>query len=318
LWKRRKKCDGSRPTLQSADSRFFSEFFQLFFPTWWERFDFTRVEWLSQEIFTDPPQGERRAVDLVAKLPTRQGVPGQRPDEEESWLALVHIEVESRDSVQPLRSRMYETYEHLRRHYRIPVLPIGLYLRVGLDGLGIDAYEEHFWEFQTIHFQYLYVGLPALDGMDYVSRDNCLGYALAALMRIPEDRKVWLRAEAERRIMQSKENIGRRYLLHECAQAYLSLSESQQRQYEELMMQDPYREVNAMTVAMYDKTRLEGMERGIEKGQRELLLGQLEERFGSLTAEARNRLASWPPEDLPRLGRALIKAQSLRDLGLEG
>jgi hypothetical protein len=29
---------------------------------------------------------------------------------------------------------------------QLPVLPIGLFLRVGLDGIGWDAYEEHFWK----------------------------------------------------------------------------------------------------------------------------------------------------------------------------
>ncbi len=36
---------------------FFAEFFQVFFPEWADRFDFSRVEWLEQEVFTDPPRG---------------------------------------------------------------------------------------------------------------------------------------------------------------------------------------------------------------------------------------------------------------------
>ena len=31
---------------------FFAEFFQVFFPAWAERFDFSRLEWLEQEIFS--------------------------------------------------------------------------------------------------------------------------------------------------------------------------------------------------------------------------------------------------------------------------
>jgi hypothetical protein len=37
---------------------FFAEFFQVFFPAWADRFDFARVDWLEQEVFTDPPRGE--------------------------------------------------------------------------------------------------------------------------------------------------------------------------------------------------------------------------------------------------------------------
>src|SRR5262245_12278369 len=98
---------------------FFAEFFELFFPEWVERFDFARAEWLDKELFLDPPAGERRSIDLLPRLPTTRPVtPG-----EDTWLALVHVEVESADKVAPLRRRMFEYYEHLRRHHGLPVLP---------------------------------------------------------------------------------------------------------------------------------------------------------------------------------------------------
>lgn len=298
-------------------TEFFSEFFQLFFLTWWERFDFTRVEWLQQEMFTDPPQGERRILDLVAKLPTRPGVPGQRPGEAESWIALVHVEIESRDSVQPVRLRMYETYEHLRRTHRCPVLPIGVYLRVGLDGLGVDVYQEHFWEFRTIHFQYLYVGLPALDGLEYLTRDNWLGVALTALMRIPEDRKAWLRAEAERRIMQSAENNFRKLLLNDCLQAYAVLNEFQAREYQSLIQTSPFREAHAMQIGIVEEKVAERLEDYLKRGFQQALQMQLEERFGPLKPLVIERLQALSVEQIQGMFRPLVKAHSLKELGLE-
>jgi hypothetical protein len=98
----------------------------------------------------------RRALDLVAKLPTREPVPGQHPGEQEQWLALVHIEIESPDKATTLRWRVHRAYTHLRDKYGLPVLPIALYLRVGLDGVGIDVYEEHLWELGPLHFEYLF------------------------------------------------------------------------------------------------------------------------------------------------------------------
>ena len=58
---------------------------------------------------------------------------------------------------------MFRSYANLRARHGLPVLPIGLYLRVGLQGIGVDVYEEHFWELRPVRFEYLYVGLPALD-----------------------------------------------------------------------------------------------------------------------------------------------------------
>src|SRR5215471_1343460 len=93
---------------------FFAEFLRLFFPAWADRFDFGQVEWLQQEAFLDPPQGQRRAIDLVAKLHARRPVtPGQAPAGEQVWLALVHIEVEHRDTVAPLRASMFDYYKQL-------------------------------------------------------------------------------------------------------------------------------------------------------------------------------------------------------------
>jgi hypothetical protein len=171
---------------------FFAEFLALFFAPWARRLDASNAEWLDKEVFPDPPQGRRGALDLVAKMPTRQAVAGQRPGEAEHWLALVHIEIESPDKATPLRPRMFHAYAHLRDRHRLPVLPIGLFLQVGLDGVGVDVYEEHFWELRPVRFEYLYVGLPGLDAIEYVQSDNWLGVALAALMRIPRDRVAWL------------------------------------------------------------------------------------------------------------------------------
>src|SRR5690242_5275282 len=73
----------------------FEEFFRLFYPAWAERFDFTQVEWLDKEVFTDPPQGERRYLDLLARLPVRQPVVLPGAPVAEHWIILVHLEVES-------------------------------------------------------------------------------------------------------------------------------------------------------------------------------------------------------------------------------
>jgi hypothetical protein len=102
-------------------------------------------------------------MDLVVKIPVRMAVEQRRPAEGSSWIVLVHVEVESRDAVAPLRGRMHAYYQHLKRRYDLPVLPIGLYLRVGLEGVGWDVYEEWFWEHRILHFEYAYIGLPALD-----------------------------------------------------------------------------------------------------------------------------------------------------------
>src|SRR5215471_962121 len=96
---------------------FFALFLDLFFPTIAKRLDFTQVTWLDKEVFSDPSQGERGFLDLVAQLPTLEAIPGQRTGESDSWLALIHVEIEHADSASAIRSRMFQYYEQLRRRY---------------------------------------------------------------------------------------------------------------------------------------------------------------------------------------------------------
>ncbi len=309
---------------------FFAEFLRLFFPQWAERFDFTQVEWLDKEVFLDPPRGRRRALDLVAKLPTRRPItPDQRSPEEDTWLALVHIEVEATDSVEPLRSSVFDYYKQLRNRHDLPVLPIALYLRVGLDGVGWDEYDEYFWEHRLLHFEYAYVGLPALDGEEYATGANILGVALAALMRVSQERRIQLAAEILQRLARSGENEYRRFLLAECALAYLAPGEAQRQQLEQVLRNEPYKEAQTMTVGYFEqfvqkgrdeglqKGRDEGLQKGRAEGQRKLLQVQLERKFGPLSPPIRERLASWSEDRLLQLAEALVQAQSLRELGLE-
>jgi hypothetical protein len=96
------------------------------------------------------------------------------------------------------------------------VLPVAVYLRVGLDGIGWEVYEEHFWEHRLVRFEYPYVGLPGLDAETYAQGDNWLGVALAALMRVPAEKRLEMGTRAYRRLVNCPESAFRRHLLCEC------------------------------------------------------------------------------------------------------
>ncbi len=300
---------------------FFADFLQLFFADWALRLDCQAVQWIDKEVFSDPPEGRRRVLDLVGKVPTRQGVSGQRPGDPEQWLALVHIEIESPDRTTPLKPRLFRMYANLRDKYELPVLPIGLFLKVGLEGIGIELYEEYFWEFCPVTFRFLYVGLPALDGLKYVQGDNWLGVALSALMKIPKEKVAWLGAEALRRLVEAPLTDQQKFLLAECVQAYLPLDEAQQQEYERIVAGEPYQGVTAMNTTWFEKGikkgREEGREEGREIGLRDVLPDQLQDRFGPLPDKVLDRLQKMSGEELTKVGKALVRAKSLKDLGLE-
>jgi hypothetical protein len=133
--------------------------------------------------------------------------------------------------------------------------------------------------------------------------------------------RAWLAAEALRRIQGAPLTDQQRYLLGECVQAYLPLDEEQQQQFERLGATEPYRGVQVMkqTIAStwYEKGVEQGLEKGRDQERRTVLREQLEERFGPLSAAVQERLQQMPADRLTPLVRAVLRAQSLKELGLE-
>ena len=76
-----------------------------------------------------------------------------------------------------------------------------------------------------------------------------------------------------------------------------------------------------MAITLFDRVRQEGQQEGRQEGliqgQRQFFLMQLEERFGPLSPRVHEAVQALSAERLPELGRALLHAPSLRELGLE-
>jgi hypothetical protein len=293
---------------------FLGEFVGLFFPDWASKLDFSHPEWLDQELFPDPPDGERRVLDLVAQVTARETVPEPRTGEP-GWLVLIHIEIESADGVAQFRPRMCGYYHGLRGRRRLPVLPIGLYLHVGLDGVGWDTYEESLWGRTLLRFEYPYVGLPALDGLAYLNGPSLLGVALAVLMRLPKERRAELKLEAMLRLNRSGGRGERSYMLELCVDRYFPLNDAEKAEYAALKQSERGREVREMEIGWLEQGIQEGLQQGVVRGRLELVRRQLEKRFGPLSAAARQKLESLTAEQLDDIGLAVLDATSLDELG---
>jgi len=285
---------------------FLPEFIALFFAEWADRFVFSRTEWLEQEAFLDPPEGERRVLDLVAKVPTTEPA-GGGPDD---CLLLIHIEIDSSESKTLLRKRMLQYYAFLRRTYDLPVFPIGLFLYVGHGGIGRDVCEETLWGKSLIRFEYFSIGLPALDGAAYHGGPNLLGLALSALMKLPAADRARFLAEGLERIEDSGENELRKYLLADCYENYFPLSEMEREEVRRLMAE---RFTKGGTV-------MNGLElrelRGERRGKREIVVKLLTKRFGPVSEAALAKLNALSSERLDEIAMAYTEAASLADLGL--
>ncbi|MGF1580023.1 MAG: hypothetical protein ACFCD0_11740 [Gemmataceae bacterium] len=305
---------------------FLPDFFTQFYPDWSGRFRFDNATWLKQELFPDPPQGERRLVDLVVRLEfteaaRREFPPDGEIDPDQPTLALVHIEVESEDSTTALRRRMYQYYHDLERKYQLPVLPLAVLLNVGFEGLGDLEYETNICDFRPLRFVCKYVGLPGLDGARFFASGNPFGMAMSTLMRLPDDRRAQMTIEAMNQIAQSSENEWRRFLLCECVEAYSPMTQEQREQFDQLLIAEKYKEIRNVQKTTYEKGknegRDEGIEQGIEIGKRDTLCRLIEIKFGPLSETVLQQLEDSSAEELNRIEADFVSAKSLKELGLQ-
>lgn len=301
---------------------FFADFMRLFFPDWAKCFDLAHPEWLDKEVLPDPPDGERHLLDLVARLKTTVPLAADANTTADEWLAVIHIEVESADRTARLKPRLPRYYVHLRESQELPVLPIVLYLHVGMDGIGVDSVEEFVGTFNVLTFRYLYVGLPALDAVQYAQGDNWLGVSFSALMRAPREDWPRLLAEGIRRIGEAPLTEQQRYLLIDCMEAFAPLDAEGRELYERLTMAEPFSKIVPRNKTTYDRGLEEGMEKGIEKGveqgaektARDIATALLESRFQSLPEAVRARLQLMKQPELRELILKINAASSLDEL----
>ena len=316
--------------LKEAVKSKFSDAIDLMLPTWLPLFDFPKLEWIEQEIFPDPPKGSRRSIDILAKLPTLQPITDESEEPPvQACVGLVHLELESWESIAVMRRRMRDYRHYLSRKFQLPVLPLCIYVNVGMQGLGWDEDIETFLG-ETINiFRYRYMGLPALDGLQYISGSNLLGVALASLMQIADNAKARAKADALQKIATSTEPEFRKYLLCECIETYLPLEDVQMNEYENLLITPPYQ-----TARKYGKTSFQlgreegkregkqegeriGEQKGERKGEQKVIKELLSTRFGTLSEEIIKRVDSISDSELLELAKKILTAASLRDLGLE-
>lgn len=204
----------------------------------------------------------------------------------------------------------------MRREYNIPELPIALFLKVGLDGIGWDAYEELVWGKSVLRFEYAYIGLPALDAQPYLDRDNPLGIGLAALMKLPKERRAELLLRARTQVAAAPASELGRYVLADCLETYFPLTNAEKQRYKQ--MNQP-KTPDATTVEVPFELPYESIfeKRGRWKREKEILQRLVEKRFGPLSDEVREQIKNLPQERVDPLLLDILDAKSLKDLGLE-
>ncbi len=310
--------------LKTLLKEFLADFFHLFFPEWAAVLDFGNVTWLEQEIFPDPPDGRRRTADLVAQVRTRVAIRTSESGSSRHFVILIHIELEANKSVTVMRQRMHDYYDGFRKKHRQPVLPIAVFVNVGLNGVGTDVFTEQIGtesgspQLETLSFRYLYVGLLSLEASQYVESDYVLAAGLSSLMKTPQGELVAMKAKALRQIARRCHNDRQQFLLTECVQAYQPLDPTQKVELQDLIKTPEFEEAKKMAVTFFEEGVEKGIKKGraegIEKGKREAVKVILADRFGVLPDRVVEIIESWPEKSFAKLARLVTELESLEDL----
>jgi hypothetical protein len=130
----------------------------LFYPDVARQLDFQTLLFLDKDLFTDFPGGSPREPDIVAQIKTHDGGPE---------IVLVHIEVQLRREPD-FEERMFQYYAMLWLRYRIPIVPIVVYLRGGREGLAEEEYRVWLFGRERLRFRYESIRLARLDAEEYL------------------------------------------------------------------------------------------------------------------------------------------------------
>ena len=291
---------------------FFREFMELFCPAEARLIDFSRLEFLGEEHFTDTSRGVRRFLDLVVKAGLKSG--GEK-------FVLVHGEFEASRKERDFPRRMFRYYCQLFLRYDTEIVPIALFSD---DARWRKPVPDHFEITVSgnrfVRFDYHLIKLRQLDYRQFLDSNNPLAYALMAKMDYNQKERVRLKADFLRLILGCPVDPVRPSLLVEFVKTYLPLAKDEQAEFREIVHADSqYVEVKRM-ITTYElegkkEGKKEGRKEGKKEGKQEGLILLLKKKFGKLTAAQRRRIREIDStERLDALLVALLDAESIEDL----
>ncbi|HSS50276.1 MAG TPA: Rpn family recombination-promoting nuclease/putative transposase [Thermoanaerobaculia bacterium] len=274
---------------------YLDDFLRLAVPEPFDRLDLSSPEFLDKELFAEGLRGQRRELDVLARVRTVNGRP-----------LMIHVEIEAR-AKPGMAERLWSYRNQILARYDKPVLTVLINLKRGRPGICLKSWENDlgpsFPEPRFVSF-----GLAGSHASEYLARPEPLAWALAALMDPGTLSRPELKMACLRRIAGLRGRSDS-YLLVNCVENYLQLTAEEAVELKALRARKENREVQAMALTWSEKLEA--------KGVREILLLQLAERFGPLPEGARRQVEEISSlQRLTQLAKRVLTAHSLEEMGL--
>jgi predicted transposase YdaD len=283
-------------------STFFLEFLELFLPEIANTLERDSIRFLPQAYFADLTAGEEKVVDLLVEV--------KQAGEEVRFL--VHIEAQSYVETDFTR-RMFFYFARLHQKYLQRIYPIVVFSFEEPQREESHTYRVEFPNRKVLEFNFESIQLNRLSWRDYLNQRNPVAAALMAKMQIAPIDRPRVKAECLRLLATLRLDPARTRLISGFVDTYLKLNPEEEQAFQGEIGRLGARE-QAEIMEIVTSWMEQGIERGIEQGERSLILRQLSRRVGELPDALRSQINTLSVPQLEALGEALLDFSSLADL----
>ena len=283
-------------------STFFIEFLELSLPEMAKTIDPGSIKFLKQKYFIDLVEGEEKIIDLLVEV-KQAGIDAT---------FLIHIKPQSTSrSVFP--ERMFFYFARLHQFHRKQIYPIAIFSYDAPQKEAKSSYGVEFPDFKVLEFNFKSIQLNRLDWRDYLDRSNPVAAALMSKMKIDESDRPRVKAECLRLMVTLKLDPAKSRLISKFVDTYLRLNAQEEETFQaEIAKLEPQQK----ETIMYTMTSWEekGIEKGMVKASRSLILRLLTRKIGSVSDLSRTQINNLSIAQLELLGEALLDFGTIVDL----
>jgi hypothetical protein len=276
-------------------STFFVEFIELFLPNVAEIMDRDSITFLPQEYFTDLITGDRKIIDLLAKVRLRN----QEASEQEAFF-LIHLENQS-FSEADFAQRVFFYFAKLHQEYRLPIYPVVIFSFDQPKRPEVSQYQVTLADQEILRFNFTAIQLNQLSWRDFLNQPNPIAAALMAKMQIQPSDRPKVKAECLRLLATLKLDPARTRLISGFVDTYLTLNVTEEQTFQtELDKMGLNKEERVMEIVT------SWMRTGMRNEAEKLVLRQLNRRFGPIETEIEQQIQALSIDRVEDLSDALL------------
>lgn len=281
---------------------FFLDFLRLFVPNLAAEVEEASLIPLDKEVFTDVTSGERHEVDLLVQARLRH----------QPSLFLIHVETQASRQADFAR-RMFRYFARLYEKHGRPVYPIALFSYDQPRRSEPDSLEMAVVGRRILSFHFDVIQLNRLSWRDFRETQNPVACALMARMGIDSHERPRVKWECYRLLATLKLDPAKTRLIGGFVNAYLELSEAEERVFQEEMAKASP-EVKEAVMELTNPWIERGREEGRQEGEASLVLRLLTKRLGALTPEQETTIRALPTPALETLAEAVFEITTPAEL----